>query len=496
MKVLIICTEKLPVPPVRGGAIQTYIAGAVPTLSKKHSITILGRTDPDLPNEETIDNIHYVRTEGGLLETYRKGVINYLKSNPSFDLIHIFNRPRLVNPVRDSTPNARIVLSMHNDMFQPQKIDQEEGALAIEQVDKIITISNYIGHAITNFFPQAAPKLRTIYSGVDLNRFVPSYSDKARPIRQSIRNEYQLQNKKVILFAGRLSANKGADVLVRAIPEVAKKHPDAALVLMGGKWFSDDGVTDYIAYVRALAQRSQVPIITTGFVAPDKIQEWFAAADVFVCPSQWQEPLARVHYEAMAAGLPIVTTDRGGNTEVIDLNKNGLIVENPEDPSEFAKHITNLLSNPSICKEMGQYGRKIAEQKYNWSRVVSDIENVWNEIEYNIQNNIEIGSQEVVETTMESEQFDVIEQVNEEVRPEVVVPLETQEDVLPQQSITEEHQNVVDVTERKRRRKRNRNRNRSKVRRKQNSSSGQILVSFSGQRKYFTSGELKRQNIR
>ncbi|WP_216828258.1 glycosyltransferase family 4 protein [Alkalihalobacterium elongatum] len=387
MRVLIICTEKLPVPPVRGGAIQTYIAGAVPFLSKNHEITILGRNDESLPDKETRDGIDYVRIPGGLLETYRQGVVDYLKSNSKFDLIHIFNRPRLVAPVRECVPNARIILSMHNDMFKPQKIDPEEGALAIKEVDKIITISNYIGQEITRIFPQAESKLQTIYSGVDLEQFVPIYSSKAEKIRKKIRKEYKLKGKKVILFAGRLSANKGADVLVKAMNILAKKHSNIALVLMGSKWFSDNGTTDYIAFVRTLAARSPVPVITTGFIAPDKIQEWFAAADIFVCPSQWQEPLARVHYEAMAAGLPIITTARGGNPEVIEVNRNGLIVEKPRDPQQFADYLSDLLSNPEKCKEMGEYGRKLAEEKYSWNRVVTDILGVWSEVETGISSN-------------------------------------------------------------------------------------------------------------
>ncbi|RKL65690.1 lipopolysaccharide N-acetylglucosaminyltransferase [Salipaludibacillus neizhouensis] len=391
MRVLIICTEKLPVPPVKGGAIQTYIAGAVPYLNENHAITILGRDDPSLPDEEIIDDVQYVRVPGKLLETYREGIVNFVKDN-TFDLIHIFNRPRLVCPVRDVAPNSRIILSMHNDMFKIEKIDPAEATKAISQLDKIITISNYIGEAIVKLFPEAKPKLQTIYSGVDLDRFVPIYSDKGRKLGDWIRKEYELESKKIILFAGRLSANKGADVLIRAVHKLTKKHSNVALVLMGSKGYSDNRMTDYIAYINAMANRFSIPVITTGFVQPDQIQNWFAAADIFVCPSQWEEPLARVHYEAMAAGLPIVTTARGGNTEVIEGNKNGLIVENPDNPEEFVTHLSTLLTNPKLCKQMGQHGRNFVERNHSWDRVVSDIANVWKEIDYNIQNNTTIGS--------------------------------------------------------------------------------------------------------
>ena len=309
MNILMICTEKLPVPAVRGGAIQTYIDGVSTALSKHHKLTILGTTDPSLPNDETRNNIRYARTPGGLIEDYRDGVSEFLKSEETtYDLIHIFNRPRLVLAVREAAPTARIILSMHNDMFKREKIDPEEAEAAIEQLDKIITVSNYIGKTISDLFPSAAPKLKTIYSGVDIDRFLPSTSKQAQLMSEAIRKEHNLEGKKVILFAGRLSANKGADILVQAMPALAKIHPDIALVLVGSKWFSVNEVSDYVAYVRALAARLPIPVVNTGFVSPNEIQKWFSAADVFVCPSQWQEPLARVHYEAMASGLPIITT--------------------------------------------------------------------------------------------------------------------------------------------------------------------------------------------
>ncbi|WP_018921899.1 glycosyltransferase family 4 protein [Salsuginibacillus kocurii] len=383
MNVLIICTEKLPVPAIRGGAIQTYIDGSLPALKKNHNITVLGRSDQDLSQEETRDGVRYFRVEGGLLELYRENVAQFLKdTSEKYDLIHIFNRPRLINAVRDLAPTSKIVLSMHNDMFKPEKIDHEEGASAVKKVDKIITISNYIAETIQGFFPEAEPKLQTIYSGVDLDRFVPAYSTKGQNISTRMRKEHNLTSKKVILYAGRISPNKGLDVLIRAIPDLVKKHKNVALVIMGSKWFSDDSITDYIAYVRALAERLPIPVIQTGFVAPDQIQDWFVASDIFVCTSQWQEPLARVHYEAMAAGLPIITTNRGGNSEVIEPSKNGILVEQPADTDEFVKHLSYLLSNPSLAKSMGRHGRNLAEKHYTWDRVVNDISAVWEEMEH------------------------------------------------------------------------------------------------------------------
>ncbi|GGE29024.1 spore coat protein SA [Marinithermofilum abyssi] len=378
MKVLMISTEKLPVPPVRGGAIQTYISGIAPLLSRKHDLTILGISDPGLPDQEKKGNIRYVRVEGGYLDVYKKGVAKYVKKNKNkFDVIHIFNRPRLVLPVRKAAPRARIILSMHNDMFDPEKLDPDEAKKILKEVEKVVTISNYVGRRIRELHHAKPSKFRTIYSGVDLQRFTPLHqSAKARRIRKKLRRQFKLGSRKVILFVGRISPKKGADILVRAMNELKKRHPNIALVIVGGRWFSDDKVSDYTAYVRALAKRSSVPIITTGYVPGEKIHEWFWAGDVFVCASLWQEPLARVHFEAMASELPFITTKRGGNPEVVERN-NGVVVDRPEDPKAFVNALSKLLKDKSLRKRMGRNGRSLAEKKYGWKRVAKEVESVW-----------------------------------------------------------------------------------------------------------------------
>lgn len=376
MKILMICTEKLPVPPVLGGAIQTYISGVVPILGKYHEITVLGICDSSLPDKETIDGIRYVRVPGKVFELYREGVIRYVEGH-QFDLIHVFNRPRLVMPIRSVAPKSKITLSMHNDMFNLDKIDPDEANTVIKEVSTIVTVSKYVGNVIRKLYPKASSKIRPIYSGVDTERFLPGSYPEMQKIRNEIRKKHGLENKTVILFAGRLSENKGVDRLVRALPQLSKKFKDLALVIVGSRWFSQEDITTYIAYVKALAKKQSVPVVATGFVQPDKIQNWFAAADLFICTSIWQEPLARVHYEAMAAGLPIVTTARGGNPEVIFSGENGLIVENPEDPSCFADKITEILSDKSLMKKMGKKGRKLAVSNFKWNRVANDILEVW-----------------------------------------------------------------------------------------------------------------------
>lgn len=374
-----ISTEKLPVPPIRGGAIQTYIANVAPRLAQAGiDLTILGRNDIDLPDEEVRDGVRYVRVEGGMLDTYQQSVTAFLATE-RFDRIHIFNRPKLVLPLAAAAPESRLSLSLHNEMFLPRKIDPEQAAAAVAAVDRIATVSNFIGQGVSDPYPAAAPKLRTIYSGVDVGQFVPGWTSTGRAMREALRAEHGLSGKQVVLFVGRLSPKKGADILLRAMEIVAKQVPSAALVLVGSKWYGADEMTDFVAYLQNLTSRSPVPVVTTGFITPDQVNQWFAAGDLFVCPSVWQEPLARVHYEAMAAGLPIITTRRGGNPEVVEGAGVGSVVDDPESPEAMAQAILTLLRSSSTRQAMGQAGRALALERYTWDRVAGEIRALWEE---------------------------------------------------------------------------------------------------------------------
>lgn len=373
-----VCTEKNPVPPIRGGAVQTYMQETAERLAHQHRITVLGVADADLPSNQDLQGVSYVRVPrgSGTLHDYTAAVVEYLKAH-TFDLIHLFNRPRLVLPLRAVAPDARLILSLHNDMFEAAKIPPADAEQVIAEVEALVCVSNYVGQRVVTLYPEAQPKTHTIYSGVDLHRFTPRWTDRAEAASQSLRTQYRMGKEPVILFVGRLSRKKGADLLLQAMTRVAQQYPNAVLILVGSKWYGENKITDYVAYIRAMAERSPIRVISTGFVPPQQIEQWFWTGDLLVCSSQWQEPLARVHYEAMATGLPIVTTDRGGNAEVVQGLGNGIIVSEPEDPNSFADAILKLLANPQLREQMGQRGRALAEERFGWDRVTQEIRSLW-----------------------------------------------------------------------------------------------------------------------
>ncbi|WP_408010464.1 glycosyltransferase family 4 protein [Pseudalkalibacillus sp. A8] len=373
MKIALIATEKLPVPAIRGGAIQIYLESVAPLIARKHDVTVFSIVDSKLPNEERKKGVKYIRFEN---ENYLDGIISHLETD-DYDVVHVCNRPIWVNQLQARVPGPKYILSVHNEMFAEGKLAQETGERCISLVSNIVTVSDFIGTTITDRFPHAKDKVQTVYSGVDLDSYHPKWTSDGREIRKMMRRKMDLEDKNVILFVGRLSKVKGPHILIQALPEIIKRHPDTYLVFVGSKWFGDDFVNNYVKYLYRLGTLYMENVKFVKFVEPADIPNYYSMADIFVCCSQWQEPLARVHYEAMAAGLPLITTNRGGNKEVIKHDRNGYIIDNFDDPSEYANHINKLLDDSSLRNRIGENGRSIAEDSFGFERVAYQLQKVY-----------------------------------------------------------------------------------------------------------------------
>lgn len=372
MKIVLVCTEKLPVPCIRGGAIQTYIDGILPYLSKEHDVTVVSVTDPNLQDKEIRNGIRYQRATPGDSDAYYQEVANFV-AQESFDWVILYNRPKYLPMVADAAPHSRFLLSMHNEMFHAKKITPELAYRCLDRVDGVVTVSQFIADGIADLFPGYEHKLNPVYAGVDLERFQPRWASGLQERRASLLAEQGLEDRKVVLYVGRLTDKKGPHILLSAFPDVLEQHPSAILLLVGSKWYGKNEENEYVRTLKKQAQQLGDAVRLTGFISPDRVQDYFLLGDIFVCASQWQEPLARVHYEAMATGLCILTTVRGGNAEVIIPEKNGLLIKDYENPAAFAQPINYLLSNLDLAEDMGRNGRQLSEINYSWSRVASDI---------------------------------------------------------------------------------------------------------------------------
>lgn len=373
MKLAFICSEKLPSPAVKGGAVQVMLDGILPFFSRNHQITIFSITDPALAEREIHPPVEYIRFPA---ENYETMVAQEL-TKYKFDVIHVFNRPKNIMLYKTAAPDSTFVLSLHNDMFSPMKLSREEALKVIENVAAITTVSKYIRQTVIGRYPQATPKIHVLYSGLDLSQFTPAWSVEGQKLRMEVRKRYHVESKKVILFIGRLDKTKGPHLLIEALQYLIPKYPDIVLVLVGGKWFSDNSKDEYVQNLHQLAERFDDYVIFTQYIPSEQIPKILLMGDLFVCSSQWNEPLARVHYEAMAAGIPIITTNRGGNAEVMNQGKNGIIIDDYNQPKAFYEAIDALFDQPSLVDKMVKNGRIYVEEKHQYQHVATSLEKVY-----------------------------------------------------------------------------------------------------------------------
>jgi len=163
----------------------------------------------------------------------------------------------------------------------------------------------------------AADKTEVVGNGVDTTRFYPID-------RAEARNRYGLpMNAKVLISVGGLVERKGMHRVIDCLPALLKHHPDLHYLIVGGGSPEGDMRAELDAQVARLGLADHVHFL--GTLPPDELKWPLSAADVFVLSTR-NEGWANVFLEAMACGLPVVSTDVGGNAEVVCRAELGSIV--------------------------------------------------------------------------------------------------------------------------------------------------------------------------
>lgn len=377
MNIALICSDRGPCPPVKGGAIQLYISKVAPIFAKDHQVTVFSISDFFLPDREESDGVLYLRYKK--MDFWMK-VMEKIKKN-HYDVIQIFNKPDQVAPIKKISPKSKVVLSLHNLLFGTKYLATKDAKRCLKHVDFITTVSRFVKVHLLEQFSFPSSRVKPIYSGVDLSEYPEMGSEKKQIWRKMVRLKWGIpQNAKVILFAGRLVPNKGCHLVVDSLQSVLKKHKNTYLLVVGSKWYADEEKTPYIKLLLTKAKKVHPHVRFTSYVPVEQMPQYYAAADLFVCASQWQEPLARVHYEAMASSLPIITTCRGGNPEVMEHGTNGYVLKQFRSPKALTALIKPILTDPALARRFGENGRRLVETKYHFQRVAHELLHIYKEV--------------------------------------------------------------------------------------------------------------------
>ena len=168
---------------------------------------------------------------------------------------------------------------------------------------------------------------------------------------------------------------KGLEVLLNAFVSVIRDVPEARLVIGG----TGELEPHYKALCAQLGVANSVQFL--GYVPDETVCEEFCRSQVFVLPSTDSslEGFGLVAIEALACGVPVITTPTVGVAEDIISANAGLVV--PErDPAALAQAIITLLKDPARASEMGAAGRRLAEKKYSWTGVAEHVEQLYQQL--------------------------------------------------------------------------------------------------------------------
>lgn len=209
-------------------------------------------------------------------------------------------------------------------------------------------------------------KVYTHYSGIDTNKFV--YKKREVPAEGKIR----------ILSIGRLVEKKGMRYLIEAFREVHQKYPNARLRIVG-----DGGLLEELKrLVHSLRLDGKVKFL--GALSHDQVLKEIQSAHLFALASITsktgdQEGIPNVLKEAMACGLPVVSTRHAGIPELVQHRKSGLLVSE-RDVHALAKALKKLVDNPNKWVKMGRAGRKIVEKHFDLNKQIKHLEQLYSKV--------------------------------------------------------------------------------------------------------------------
>lgn len=358
MKIAILTSGVLPVPAVQGGAVENLIDFCIEYNDKHHihDITVYSVSHPVIKNhpslKSTVNHYYYINTYNWLA-TLRKKIylckhggneyyhysIEYflcqaLKhiSKNNYDIILIENRPGYVLKIKKVT-TAKIIIHQENDYLN-NKIPYYQDIYDASY--RIINTSEFITKQVKTINPNDT-KCRTVLNGIDINHF-----NKAVPFSRDLL-ELNIDDY-IIVFSGRLTKDKGILQLIQAIKQV-QEIPNIKLLIIGASAYGKDKQpTSFIKQLEKESEPIKDKVVFTGFINYDQVPSYLKMADIAVVPSMWEEPFGLTVVEAMASGLPLITTRSGGIPEICE--GVATIVDRENIVENLANAILDLYKHP------------------------------------------------------------------------------------------------------------------------------------------------------
>jgi glycosyltransferase involved in cell wall biosynthesis len=324
---------------------------------------------PDFPSWNYMMNLNMQRAASEFIRD-AEGAVDILHAHDwlvaiaAMGLKHMFRIP-LVATIHSTEYGRR------NGLHTPyhRMVHEMEHWLTYEAW-RAICCSEYMASHVVWALGLPRGKIDVIPNGVEPKEYGRLYE------RESIRGRYASPSEKLVLFVGRLVYEKGANVLVQAMPSILSRV-NAKLVMVGDGYMKDQ----LMAQARYLGVEKKVYV--TGFLDDETLRTLYQAADVCVFPSLY-EPFGIVALEAMASKTPVVVSDVGGLSEIVEHDKTGVRIY-PNSADSLAWGVTKVLTDPQYTENLRSNAYRKLQEVYDWDKIAIRTKTVYETVlaEYN-----------------------------------------------------------------------------------------------------------------
>ncbi len=279
-------------------------------------------------------------------------------------LVHThLSRMNLYGGIGAGLARVPVVATVHGRDFQGRWGRLGE-RLVTRFSNRVVAVSQDLARAMEQRgWPRS--RLRVIHNGIPVTEPEPE------TVREEARRELGIEpGAPVIGTVGRLEPVKAYPVLMAAMEQVLGVAPEARVLMVGDG--SERGMLEADACERGISHR----VIFAG--TRTDVPRMLAAMDLFVLCSH-SEGLSISLMEAMAAGLPVVATEVGGNPELVEYGTTGLLVP-PRDPEMLAAAILFLIRHPQCCRTLGSAGRQRVIERFSADAMAAKYADLYEEI--------------------------------------------------------------------------------------------------------------------
>jgi len=322
--------------------------------------------NPELPNIKKYEEMSGVEL-GKIYTSYINTTLAAVK-NFEPEIIHVFHTAFLppVARIAKIMYGIRYVITTHGSDLHYLSRDRRLIGLIRDSlgVCALVTANSAFTRKwfLDMFGREWDRKLRTIPGGVYIEEYKRNEAECSL-----IDEKYHLKGKKVVLFTGRLTPQKGVDYLIKASRTIRGE------VLILGDGPERENLQKLIDSYKLKNCR------ILGYMSPKEhlsFKAFYARADVYVAPSTWKEPLGLVILEAMAARTPVISTRAGGITSLVKDGWNGYLVH-VRNASEISSRVNELLDNNELRKKMGDRSYELVLKRYTWDRIADQFEAIY-----------------------------------------------------------------------------------------------------------------------